>query len=230
MFARESEMATSAAAWLKSCGMAVRSEFVTPWGICDLVGIRFNSQNVAHTLQQRQTRAVGSITRAALLLQIPDAESKQWTTSYRLVCQFAPLIPKDVVLKETDRLIADRFVVSSFRGHLQKVNGWMPLQERLIAVELKLSRVEEAMRQALNNLGFAEESFIGLPEDVAHRVSSNQARWSEFFNYGIGIISVAKGKCKVLVEARKTQDCADKTIQFYCVEKFWRTRLKTTEH
>ena len=206
--------------------MAVKSEFVTPWGICDLVGLTFNLRNVDHRLQQKQTRAIGSITRTALLLQIPDVEDGKWTTLTRLVRQFAPSIPAEVVSEQIDRLIADHFVVSTSRGRLQKRNGWMPLQDRLVAVELKLSRIAEAMHQALNNLGFAEESYVGLPIEVAHRVASSPSRWSDYFDAGVGLVGVARRRCEVLVPARKVQGRADTAIRLYCVEKFWRTHIK----
>lgn len=225
MFAKESDMAVSGARWMKSNGMAVKSEFVTPWGICDLVGLTFNPNNVAQRLHLKQTRTVSSITRAVLLLRIPDVETKKSTTVDRLVRQYAPSIPEEIVSEETAQLIADRFVVSS-RGRLQKMNGWMPLQDRLVAIELKLSRIEEAMHQALNNLGFAEESYVGLPTEVARRVASNASRWSRFFDAGVGLLSVARRGCEVLVPARKAALWTDRAIQLYCVEKFWRTRPK----
>jgi hypothetical protein len=226
MFAKESDMAASAAAWLKSCGMTVKSEFVTPWGMCDLVGLRFNPKNIAHRLQQKQTRSLGSITQAALLLQIPDIESNEWTTLSRLIRRHAPAIPGDILSEEINHLISYRFVVPSHGGRLQKVNGWLPLQDQLIALELKRFRIDEAMRQALNNLGFADESYVGFPIEVAERIAANLSRWQVFFNAGIGLLSVDKRECKVLVAARKTYDYTDKAIQLYCVEKFWRTRAK----
>ena len=230
MFTRESDMAVPVANWMKSSGMAaVKSEFVTPWGICDLVGLTFNREKVAHRLQQKQTRAISSITRAVLLLQIPDVEKRKSTTLDKLVRQFAPSIPEEVVSAQVARLIADHFVVPLSRGRLQKTNGWMPLQDRLVAVELKLSRIDEAMRQALNNLGFAEESYVGLPAEVARRVAANAARWSDFLDVGIGLLSVTRQGCEVLMSARKTrraQGWTDAAIQLYSVEKFWRTRVK----
>ncbi len=226
MFAKESDMAVPVAAWMKRSGMAIKSEFVTPWGICDLVGLTFNSDKVAHRLQQKQTRVVSSITSAMLLLQIPDFQTRKSATIDRLARQCAPSIPEEVVEKETARLIADRFVVCSSRGRLQKINGWMPMQDRLVAVELKLQRIEEAMRQAMNNLGFAEESYVGLPDQVAYRVLSNVARWSDFFEAGVGLLGVAQQSCEVLVPAQRARNRADAAIQLYCVEKFWRTRLK----
>jgi hypothetical protein len=219
-------MTSAAADWMKSSGMAVKAEFITPWGICDLVGLTFNPDKVARRLHLKQTRAVSSITRAVLLLQIPDVETKKSISLDELVRQFSSVIPEDVVSKETARLIADRFVVSPSRGRLQKVNGWMPLQDRLVAVELKLSRIDEAMQQALNNLGFTEESYVGLPVEVARRVAANASRWSKYFDNGVGLLSVARRGCQILMPSRKDGNRTDTAIQLYCVEKFWRTRLK----
>jgi hypothetical protein len=226
IFAKESEMAKTAALWLKTAGMAVRSEFVTPWGICDLVGLRFNQKRVEHRLKLKQTKALSSITRAVLLLQIPDVEKRKSVSLERLIRKYTPSIPAEVIETETARLIADHFVVLTTRGGLQKVNGWIPLQDRLVAIELKLLRIEEAMRQAMNNLGFAEESYVGLPTDVARRVASNPSRWSMFFEAGVGLLSVSPCSCEVLVQARKSVKWTNSSIQLYCVEKFWRTRLK----
>lgn len=226
MFAAESDMAESATRWLEAGGMIVKPEFVTPWGICDFVGLRFNQERVAHRLQLRQTKAVSSITRAVLLLAIPDIETKRSVSLDYLIRIFRPSIQAEVVEAETARLIKDRFVVSSSRRRLQKINGWMPLQDRLVAIELKLFRIEEAMRQATNNLSFADESYVGLPAEVAHRVALKSSRWSAFFDAGVGLLSVSKHNCDVLVQPRKSGVWSDLAIQLYCVEKFWRTRPK----
>jgi hypothetical protein len=219
-------MAESVARWIKTNGMTARSEFVTPWGICDFVGLRFNRKKVARRLRQKQMRAVNSITRAMLLLQIPDVETGKSVTVERLIRDCAPSISEDLVRRETSRLVADHFVVCLPRNRLQKVNGWIPLQDRMVAVELKLSRVDEAMRQAANNLGFADESYIALPSDLASRVTSNASRWSRFFDAGVGLLGVRRYDCEVLRPARKTGNWKDKAVQFYCIEKFWSMRLK----
>jgi len=219
-------MAVSVARWMKRSGMTAKSEFVTPWGICDLVGVRFNHRNVVRRRRLKQTRSVTSITRAMLLLQIPDVEEGRSITLERLIRNYATSIPEEVVRKETARLIDDRFLVCLSRDRLQKVNGWLPLQNRLVAVELKLSRIDEAMLQAANNLGFADESYVALPADLARRVRSNGRRWSKFFDAGVGLISVARGHCEVLRRAKKIGNWIDAAVQLYCVEKFWSRHLK----
>ncbi|MFH1110875.1 MAG: hypothetical protein V1790_17005 [Planctomycetota bacterium] len=219
-------MTNSVARWMRAGGLTVRAEFVTPWGICDLVGLSFDRKRVANRLKLKQTAAICSITRAVLLLEIPDVKTGKSTTLDKLVRRCAPSIPGDVVSAETERLVADRFVVETSRRRLQRVNGWMPLQKRLVAVELKLTRIEEAIRQALSNRGFAEESYVALPSDVARRAASNISRRSKFFDASVGLLGVARRSCRVLVPAHRKQPGGDKAIQFYCVEKFWRTRVK----
>lgn len=226
MFAYETEMVRPATRWLESLGLMVKPEFITPWGICDLVGASMDGSRVSRRLELRQTRPVGSPTRAAILLRIPDVESSRSVTLGKLVRDCAPAIPESVVVRETERLIADRYVVQLTRHRLHKLNGWMPLQERLVAVELKLSRVDEVMMQGVSNLGFADESYVGLPNPVARRVFAARRRWADYFSEGIGLLAVGRRSCSVLLCASTTQGRPDPALQFYCVEKFWRTYPK----
>jgi hypothetical protein len=154
-------MAASASGWLTARGLVVKSEFVSPWGICDLVGVRFNSDHVAHRLGYRQTKRVTSITRAAIFLEVPDVESGRSISLRRIIRYCSPVIPVEVVMRELETLEADGFVRRNPRGNLQKLNGWVPLQESIVAVELKLSRIDEAMRQARQNLGFRQNRSSG---------------------------------------------------------------------
>jgi hypothetical protein len=226
MFSREADMTSVALRWMLRAGLRVRCEFVTPWGMCDLVGVELDPTRVAQRMHLRQTRAIGSITRALLLLQIPDVESNKTTSLDRLAKEWTPSVPAEVIQKETDRLIADRFVVRTSSGRLQKINGWAPLHKRLLAVELKMTRIEEAMQQALNNLGFANESYVGLPSDVADRVARCPGRWSKYIDAGVGVLAVARRGIRVSVRAQMTSAACDPALQLYCVDKFWRARLR----
>lgn len=226
MFLRESEMAPAVSAWLRAAGLRVKHEFVTPWGVCDLVALSFNQGRVDHRLQLRQSNPVSSHTRAIILLQVPDIETHQSTTADKLASDCYPVLSEDSIDRELHRLIADRFVVRSRTGRLQKVNGWMPLQERLVAVELKLTRIEEAMQQARSNLGLGAESYVAFPSAIARRVAANARRWQDYFDAGIGLLSVTKRTCVQLIAAGSSDTSFDLALQLYSVEKFWRTRLK----
>lgn len=225
MFKRESEMTGSAEQWMRAQGLSVKAEFNTPWGACDLVGARLNCGNVARRVSLGQTRAIGSISRAALLLRVPDVETRRSTSLNSLARLWGDSVATETLCDEVERLVADRFLLRTRTGRLQKLNGWMPLQERIVAVELKLTRIDEAVQQAHRNLGFADESFVAFPQEVASRVTSNLKRWSAF-NAGVGLLSVTPEACEVLVPPRRAVECVNSAIQFYCVEKFWRTRLK----
>jgi hypothetical protein len=227
-FKRESEMAVSVARWIRRRGMTAKSEFVTPWGICDFVGLRFNQDNVARRLEQKQYRPITSIIRASLLLQIPDVRTKRSISVSKLIEKYSNTVQEDVIQTESLRLVNDRYASISPRGSLQKMNGWIPLQERLVAVELKLSRIEEAFRQAINNLGFADESYIAFPAETARRIDSNSSRWSKFFELGIGVLAVSPNRCDLVRPAKRSVDWVDEAVQFYCVEKFWSTRASET--
>jgi len=221
MFGRESEMAEAVARWMRNAGLLVRAEFVTPWGICDLVGARLNAVNVARRLDLRQNRAIGSITRALVLLQIPDVKSKRSISLERLRERVGTGIDSNVLHDDVERLVADRFVVRTARGSLRKLNGWLPLQDRLVAVELKLSRVEEAMVQARSNLGFADESYVAFPAEQAKRIAANRDRWSTYFAAGVGLLAVTPKSCRVLIPATPSA-AKQPAIQAYCVDKFWK--------
>lgn len=211
--------------WLRSSGLFVKAEFAAPWGICDLVGVSFRKRSVKHRKSLRQTQPVTSISRAAVLLQIPDEETGESVSLNELAEEYSSSMTVDLVKAHTSRLIADRFVVTTDSGNLQKRNGWFPLHKRIVAVELKLNRIEEVLSQAGNNLLFAQESYVALPKVVAVRVAQNRHRWSPFFESGVGLLSVTKRSCDILIRSQQSH-AIDSLLQFCCVEKFWRTHSR----
>lgn len=226
LFRKESEMQLVVARWLATAGMAVRSEFVTPWGICDLVGVAFRPRRVAQRIALRQVHPLSSLTRAALLLKIPDVKLRRAVNVSRLVRECSAFMSPEVVRRELDRLVSDRFVVHSGPGRIQKRNGWMPIQNRLVAVELKLDRVQDAIRQAANNLRFATESYVAMPTEVAERVSKSARRREQFHQAGVGLLEVTSSDCLVAIKASRSRAVSDPAVQMYCVDKFWRDHIK----
>lgn len=224
MFNKERSMSEPVAQWIKSLHLTVKREFITPWGICDLVGLSFNARNVAHRFRLRQTRPINSIIRSALLIQIPDSESGRSVSTKQLIENCSPAASPEAVVCGIKRLIKDHFVIGSSES-LQKLNGWMPLRDRLIAVELKLKRIEEAMAQAKNNMTFAEESYVALPGELACRVAAKPDKWPAI-SEGVGLIAVNPKSCKVLLPAKANPSLLDSVVQFYVIEKFWGSHSK----
>lgn len=229
VFEREADMTPIVSGWLQATGLTMRSEFTSPWGICDLVGAQLSVRRMAHRRELRQNQPVRSITAAAVLLRIPDQETGKSVRLSTLVRTCSPSIPESIVRDEVNRLILQRFVREG-RGGLQRANGWAPLHRRLVAVELKLNRIDEAMRQARSNLGFADQSYVALPDKQALGVWSRPRRWRDFVNAGVGVLAVGRTDCAVLIPARRNDALLDRVIQFYCVERFWRCRSKAAQH
>jgi hypothetical protein len=224
-FDYENQMVEPAEAWLKSKGLMVKREFSTPWGICDLVGCSFNRHNVKKRLRLGQVKPIGPHFRVMLLSHIPDEAENRPITAHRLVTRFSDFFDEAQVMLELDRLQRDRFVQRTPSGSFYKVNGWAPLHKRLIAVELKLSRITEVLHQAIGHLEFADESYVGLPMATAKRLIAAK-RKMEFIQAGVGILGIDATKCRILLKSGPSKNDSDGVIQAHCVERFWRTSAR----
>jgi hypothetical protein len=122
-------------------------------------------------------------------------------------------------------LMAARFVIRGTANTVQKVNGWMPLSKRIVAVELKLSRVSEALSQAKAHRQIADEVYIGLPMSLAERVAQGSRR-DQFRESGIGILGIGRRECSVVLSVAKVFIAPHLVLKTHCVERVWRTALK----
>ncbi len=226
-FEYENQMAEPVIQWLRKQGLMVKQEFPTPWGICDLVGCALNRNRVRQRLRLNQTQPIRSQLRVHLLSLIPE-EGEGGVDANDLHHVFEPYLDKDRIERELQRLVKDRFVRPADDERFHKVNGWMPLQKRLVAVELKLARIDDAFHQAINNLGFADESYVGLPAEVATRLVKSKRRGG-FVERGVGVLAVNMDRCHVALRAEKQNPSGDKTTQAYSVERFWLSHLKGNE-
>lgn len=226
-FEYEKQMSEPAARWLREQGLMVKKEFPTPWGICDLVGCSLNKNSVKKRLALKQTRPIRSQLRVHLLSLIPE-QDRGSISADGLYRAFEPYLDRERIERELERLRQDRFVQPAGDQTFCKVNGWMPLHKRLVAIELKLTRIDDALHQAINNLGFADESYVGLPSDVTMRLV-NSKRKATFAGGGIGILAVSAAGCRVVLRATNRSPSPDKTTQSYAVERFWLPHLKGSE-
>jgi hypothetical protein len=228
VFGYEREMLEPAAQWLRSQGLMVKKEFPTPWGICDLVGCSLNKNRVGKRLRLRQTRPITSQLRVYLLSRIPDEDQQTTISIEGLHEHFGELLDRSRIEAEIRRLIRDHFVEEPSPHAYFKRNGWMPLHKRLVAVELKLTRIDDALHQAINNLGFANESYVGLPAESAYRVINSRKK-ADFQRGGIGILAIAADDCRVVLRTDKRSSDSETVSQAYSVERFWLYHLRCSE-
>jgi len=224
-FRYEREMLEPAARYLQSQNLMVKKEFPTPWGICDLVGCSLNKSRFRQRLNLRQTKPIRSQLRVHLLSLIPDEDEAGTVDVDHLYEHFGSYLDRARIEVELDRLARDRFIEEASPGAYFKRNGWMPLHKKLVAVELKLTRVDDALHQAINNLGFADESYVGLPADAAARVLRGR-RKADFTERGVGVLAMEGDYCRVALRARKRKPDPQRAAQAYSVERFWLPHLK----
>ena len=221
-FQLEAEMATPVMTWLVRNRLSVKPQFALPWGICDLVGVKLDPTRAKLRLSYGQTRPLGSIPRLMILSKIPESESGKSTNLKRLTKQLWHMDPENLS-KEINFLLHCGFVVSPKRGRLQKRNGWAPLHQRIVAVELKLHRVPEAINQAKSNQAFATESYVALPYTRAIDIVRNR-KADAFIRNGIGLLAVRNHSCRELIKPKSNSSAVCQLIQSHVVERFWRTR------
>ena len=99
MFKAEANMMKPVLQWMQSLNLAVKSEFITPWGMCDLVGVGFRKGNVKRRQKLRQTRAINSMRRAALLHRSGCRHPCVYYAA-TVGTRCASIIPRDVVFKK----------------------------------------------------------------------------------------------------------------------------------
>lgn len=224
-FRYEHDMALPARTWLSEQGMMVKEEFTTPWGICDLVAVSLSEKRARERLHLGQRAAIGPLLRVGILNAIPEAESNKAAVIRSIVSNYKGVLTTSQVRVEIEKLIAGRFVRENTPGTIRRVNGWMPLHLRIAAIELKLSRVQDALFQATSHQAFAEESYVGLPAGLAERVATSR-RAAAFQSEGVGILSVGRDRCEVLLRPLSPRYPVNASLQMHCVERFWRSWLR----
>jgi hypothetical protein len=222
-FQLEAEMAPPVIRWLRRKGLQVKPEFTLPWGVCDLVGVKLDARKVKLRLSYGQTRPVGPVLRLLVLSRIPGCDSGKSICFANLLRDLSHNVEPELLSRELATLMRDRFIKRTQRGSFQKVNGWAPLHFRIVAVELKLNRITEAVGQAASNRAFATDSYVALPMRSAWRVAHSERAYS-LLRRGIGLLGVSQRTCFELIKPITTKGISDEIVQSHVVERFWRTR------
>lgn len=217
----ESEMRESVSRWLSQSGMAIRDELQTAIGVCDLVGCRLREPSVRRRRRQRQVSSLGPTRRIAILLSLPEARPRRGGISLdALASKLGHHYSAELLNIELNHLVRARHARVTRTGRYLRVNGWAPLFRRLVAVEMKLRRVEEVLYQAARNRAFAVESYAAMPLEVARRLAEGPWR-ARFRALGVGLVGVASGECLPLIRAERIRKSADPVLQMHVVERFW---------
>lgn len=103
---------------------------------------------------------------------------------------------------------------------LEEGVDWLPVHDRLVFVELKLSRVAEVFHQAYRHK-YLSESYAALPLVIAER-QAGKDRWTR---HGIGLLGVTPDEVRVFVPATELDgEERFRWQQVSIAERFWKTR------
>jgi hypothetical protein len=225
-FQLEREMAAPVQQWLESRHLTIKREFRLPWGICDFAACRIDPKRFQHRRSLGQRQSIGTHLRVILYSLIPDESRKKGIGIRRLRHKVGDHINESRVEEEVETLIKRRFVFRTPSGCLKSRNGWKPLQNLVVAVEAKLSRIADVHHQALRNLSFADESFAALPESCAIRLGERGLR--RFADEGIGVLGVHKQGCSIILPPQRRRELIDPVVQMHGVEQFVTLAIKGT--
>lgn len=225
----ETELAPSVWKWLNAQGAYPVDEFEAPWGITDFFGIRPNLDKSLQRVASGQIASVGNDQSVLILLSIPAAGSGESVDEKKIIKEFSYLIGERRVSSILLGLKKRRFISISRGGQISKNTSWMPYHERMWSVELKLSRVDEALTQAKRHLKITPFSYVGLPPLIAEKTASS-AKAKEFETAGVGLLSVTPNSCTALIEPAGNFDCVDNVYATAAAEKCWAAILKAIQH
>lgn len=222
-FRFEEDMLPPVRAWLQRRCPLVKEEFRVPWGYCDLVGCAIDARSARQRLSLNQRAPIGPLSRVSLLWHVPEAGEGESAHFDDLLEVFDGVVEHAWIERELAVLEERNFVRRTDGGGFQRLNGWYPLHSRMIAVELKLHRVEEALQQAARHVSFADASYVALPRALAENVSKGSTR-RYFDNHAVGLLGISEKWCTTLIEPEKNE-FRDVIVEAHCTERFWRDYL-----
>jgi len=167
--------------------------------------------------------------RVSIWDRIPDSDTGGGIRIEELQELLRSLVDQEELLHEIGHLKSYGFVTESPSGELQRANGWFPLQRKLVAVELKLARLREAIQQATRYQRYADESYVALPY---HRATKPDCR-DAVSAHGLGLLGVQRASVTVIVSPKEElrRFPVDNLAQVHAVERMWQAiRSQAVQH
>jgi hypothetical protein len=101
---------------------------------------------------------------------------------------------------------------------LAKVNGFIPIAQRVIAIEAKVSDWRKGAIQAKRHRSFANRVYLALSSDYVHRAQLEILR-----RHGIGLLSASKFGVEEILESPDMPP-TDPDRHSFSAEWLWRYR------
>jgi hypothetical protein len=174
--ALESHLKGTAQRWLAAQGLMPFEEFQVSWGIVDVVGIKVDVDQVIERVGARQVDPIGDYRTVVVLRSIPLSSSRRSTSLEQLQHVHGEALGESVTERIVQKLVRKRMIQRTSDGRYVRTLAQKSFHEELICIELKLSRVDEALAQARRHQVIAARSYVGLPAAAAERVAFSPKR------------------------------------------------------
>jgi hypothetical protein len=225
----ESQLQWPAEKWLLDHGYVTTREFKTPWGISDVIGVKPNLDRSYQRLGLGHTLSLGDVSSVMVLLRIPTVASKRSASKAEVVSEMGDLIGVAEVEVILQRLIRKGIVAENGAGRLVRHTPWLPYHDGFVSVELKLQRVDEALKQAKRHRTITPSSYVGLPREIAEKVMTSE-RKADFVAAGVGLLSISGETCEEVISPAAEINAIERVYEIAAAERCWSRVLKTIEH
>lgn len=226
---QESEMLFPIEQWLLNRNYVTKVEIQLPWGICDLVGMKPELDRAVTRLNETGKRTIGNFTNAWLMVHLPSPRARKAVSREDLLTQSAMVMNATQLSAGLDDLVARQLATKTSNGKFQRACSWFPYHDSVVAVELKLSRIEDVLSQATRHKALTKQSYIALPIDLAERLMNSKRR-ETLEQSGVGLIATDGSKCMEMLMPKTARFEPDPVFAVLVADRFWGDVLKTIHH
>jgi len=164
-------------------------------GIIDLLAVAFDDEALAHRIKG----GLGPVT-LPLRVRVLDALSRPRPLRVETLARRVGSNPR-ALTRSTLRPLEDLGALEIAGRLVRPTGAWKPVARRLTAVELKLSRWRQALRQA-DNAAFGVDAAWALLDAARARSAVEQVDHFRLFGVGLATIS-SDGELRVVTRPRR---------------------------
>lgn len=194
-------------------------EFVTPWGIADLVLLNFKLKEINIRFEENLT---APIIRRLGALVMSNLKYNRHTSIDKLsiACAKKPSYLKSSVL---NFLLDKNYIFEPQKNYYIKNSKYTDITSDITAIEFKKNDYKKAIYQAQRYKLFADKIFVALPEE---KINTAFANLDLFRDKEIGLMSVNRNSAKKVFSAKKNKPLSRAT-RILCEEKGFQSLLES---
>ncbi len=155
--------------YFKNKHYLTQTEVKAMHGVPDLVLGRANMKHVELRRGYSQFEPLLNEKYFRLLKHIPDQASHKKPISARSLAELTDISQSYLVSSLLRDLKEGGYILALDDGYM-KVNGWVPILNKIIGIEAKLKDWKRGIYQAVRYKKFADEAYLAMPSSTSHLV------------------------------------------------------------